>query len=51
MTLSGHYPGAFERVWHGDLLVNLRAKGIQGDLLLLLDNYLQERTLQVIVNR
>ena len=27
-----------------------RAKGIQGDLLLLLENYLQERTLQVVVN-
>ena len=42
--------GAFDRVWHGGLLEKLRAKGIQGDLLLLLGNYLQGRTLQVVVN-
>ena len=42
--------GAFDRVWHGDLLEKLRAKGIQDDLLLLLKNNLQERTLQVVVN-
>ena len=42
--------GAFDRVWHGGMLEKLRAKGIQGDLLLLLENYLQERILQVVVN-
>ncbi|XP_063875034.1 uncharacterized protein LOC135108190 [Scylla paramamosain] len=42
--------GAFDRVWHGDLLEKLRAKGIQGDLLQLLGDYLQGRTLQVVVN-
>ncbi|KAG0720631.1 hypothetical protein GWK47_048142 [Chionoecetes opilio] len=42
--------GAFDRVWHGGLLEKLRAKGIQGDLLLLLGDYLQGRTLQVVVN-
>ena len=41
---------AFDRVWHGGLLEKLRAKGIQGDLLLLLENYLQGGTLQVVVN-
>ena len=28
----------------------LRAKDIQGDVLMLLENYLQGRTLQVVVN-
>ncbi|XP_063878077.1 uncharacterized protein LOC135110016 [Scylla paramamosain] len=42
--------GAFDRVWHGGLLENLRAKRIQGDLLQLLGDYLQGRTLQVVVN-
>ncbi|KAG0712711.1 RNA-directed DNA polymerase from mobile element jockey [Chionoecetes opilio] len=42
--------GALDRVWHGGLLEKLRAKGIQGDLLLLLGNYLQGRTLHVVVN-
>uniref|UniRef100_A0A0P4VTV9 Reverse transcriptase domain-containing protein n=1 Tax=Scylla olivacea TaxID=85551 RepID=A0A0P4VTV9_SCYOL len=42
--------GAFDRVWHGGLLEKLRAKGIQGDLLQLLGDYLQGRTLQVVVN-
>ena len=42
--------GAFDRVWHGGLLEKLRAKGIQGNLLQLLGNYLQGRTLHVVVN-
>ena len=42
--------GAFDRVWHGGLMEKLRAKGIQGDLLLLLKDYLRGRTLQVVVN-
>ena len=42
--------GAFDRVWHGGLIEKLRAKGIQGDLLQLLGNYLHGRTLQVVVN-
>ena len=42
--------GAFDRVWHAGLLEKLRAKGIQGDLLLLLDDYLRGRTLHVVVN-
>ena len=40
-------PSTFNRVWHGGLLEKLRAKGIQDDLLLLLENYLQGRTLPV----
>ncbi len=42
--------GAFDRVWHAGLLEKLRAKGIQGNLLLLLDDYLRGRTLHVVVN-
>ena len=42
--------GDLDRVWRGDLLEKLRANGIQDDLLMLLENYLQGRTLQVIVN-
>ena len=42
--------GAFDRVWHAGLLEKLRAKGIQGGLLLLLGDYLHGRTLQVVVN-
>ena len=42
--------GAFDRVWHAGLVEKLRAKGIQGDLLMLLQDYLQDRTLQVVVN-
>ena len=42
--------GDFDRVWYGGLLEKLRAKGIQFDPLMLLENYLQGRTLQVLVN-
>uniref|UniRef100_A0A0P4W1I4 Reverse transcriptase domain-containing protein n=1 Tax=Scylla olivacea TaxID=85551 RepID=A0A0P4W1I4_SCYOL len=42
--------GAFHRLWHGGMLEKFRTKDIQGDLLLLLGNYLQGRTLQVVVN-
>ena len=42
--------GAFNRVWHRGLLQKLCVKGIQSDLLLLLDSYLQRITLQVVVN-
>lgn len=43
--------GAFDRVWHESLLENFRAKGIQDYLLQLLGDYLQGRTLQVVVKR
>ncbi|XP_050690070.1 uncharacterized protein LOC126982212 [Eriocheir sinensis] len=33
--------GAFDRVWHSGLLAKLRAKGIEGSLLTLLEDYLQ----------
>ena len=41
--------GAFDRVWHRGLVAKLYAKGIQGDLLDLLKDYLTARTLRVVV--
>ena len=41
--------GAFDRVWHKGLLAKLQARGIRGDLLKLLENYMNGRTLQVVV--
>ncbi|KAG7177262.1 RNA-directed DNA polymerase from mobile element jockey-like 42, partial [Homarus americanus] len=40
--------GAFDRMWHRDLLEKLRAKRIEGNLLLLPADY--RRTLSVVVN-
>lgn len=42
--------GDFDRVWHAGLVKKLPVKGIQGDLLKLHEDYLQRRTLQVVVN-
>ena len=42
--------GAFDRVWHSGLLAKLRAKGVAGSLLRLLEDYLQGRTLRVALN-
>ena len=42
--------GAFDRVWHAGLVEKLHAKGFQGNLLELLENYLQGRTLRVVIN-
>ena len=42
--------GAFDRVWHPGLLAKLRAKGVDGSLLMLLEDYLQGRTLRVVLN-
>lgn len=38
------------RVCYAGILENFRAKGFQGDLLLLLDDHLHRRTLHVVVN-
>ena len=40
----------FDRVWHAGLLEKICAKGIQGNLLKLLENYLQGKTLRVVIN-
>lgn len=42
--------GAFDRVWHSGLVAKLESLGIEGDLLQLLGNYLQNRELTVVVN-
>ncbi|XP_050688373.1 uncharacterized protein LOC126981400 [Eriocheir sinensis] len=42
--------GAFDRVWHSGLLAKLCAKGIEGSLLTLLEDYLHGRSLRVVVN-
>uniref|UniRef100_A0A0P4WNB5 Reverse transcriptase domain-containing protein n=1 Tax=Scylla olivacea TaxID=85551 RepID=A0A0P4WNB5_SCYOL len=42
--------GAYDRVWHSGLLAKLQAKGIEGSPLMLLEDYLQGRTLRVVVN-
>ena len=41
--------GAFDRVWHAALVTKLRAAGVDGALLRLLRNYLENRFLRVIV--
>ena len=41
--------GAFDRVWHKGLLAKLQARGVQGDLLNLIKNYLEDRSLSVVV--
>ena len=41
--------GAFDRVWHRGLVEKMRAKGIQGNLLSLLQDYLVGRTMQVVI--
>ena len=42
--------GAFDRVWHKGLTAKLKSLGISGNLLGLIDNYLQNRVLQVALN-
>ena len=42
--------GAFDRVWHKGIVAKLQSLGIDGNLLSLLQDYLQGRTLRVAVN-
>ena len=42
--------GAFDRVWHCGIISKLKSLGIDGSLLMLIQNYLQDRTLCVVVN-
>ena len=42
--------GAFDRVWHAALVERMRAFGVDGPLLQLLRDYLQERHLRVVHN-
>lgn len=42
--------GAFDRVWHGGLITKLKSLGINGNLLCLIHDYLDNRTLHVAIN-
>ena len=37
--------GGFDRVWHAGLVEKLRARSVQDDSLMRLEDYLQHRTL------
>ena len=41
---------AFDKVWHGSLTFKLKAYGIEGEVLSLLENYLQNREQNVFLN-
>ena len=42
--------GAFDKVWHQALIAKLKSFGVDGELLRLLENYLTDRDLRVILN-
>ena len=42
--------GAFDRVWHKGIVEKLKSMGIDGNLLELVQSYLKDRTLRVVVN-
>ena len=42
--------GAFDRVWHAGLISKIKSLGIDGNLLELISNYLQDRIFHVAVN-
>ena len=41
---------AFDKVWHGGLVFKLKAYGIEGNLLKLLENYVTDRQQKVALN-
>ena len=41
---------AFDKVWHDGLIFKLKSYGIEGELLLLLKNYLHNREQRVVLN-
>ena len=41
---------AFDKVWHAGLVFKLKSYGVEGELLLLLKNYLQNREQRVALN-
>ena len=41
---------AFDKVWHDRLIFKLKSYGVEGDLLLLLKNYLHNREQRVALN-
>ena len=41
---------AFDKVWHNGLIFKLKSYGVEGELLLLLKNYLHNREQRVVLN-
>ena len=41
---------AFDKVWHDDLIFKLKSYGVEGELLLLLKNFLHNREQRVVLN-
>ena len=41
---------AFDKVWHNGIIFKLKAHGVEGELLSLLKNYLENREQSVILN-
>ena len=41
---------AFDKVWHNGIIFKLKAHGVEGELLSLLKNYLENREQRVILN-
>ena len=41
---------AFDKVWHDGLVFKLKSYGVEGELLSLLKNYLQNREQRVVLN-
>ena len=41
---------AFDKVWHQGLIFKLKAYGVEGKLIMLLENYLKERKQRVVLN-
>ena len=41
---------AFDKVWHDSLIFRLKSYGVEGELLLLLKNYLHNRQQRVVLN-
>ena len=41
---------AFDKVWHDRLIFKLKTYGVEGNLLLLLKNYLENREQRVVLN-
>ena len=45
-----HISKAFDKVWNDGLIFKLKAYGIEGELLSLLENYLQNREQRLVLN-
>ena len=43
-------PKAFDKVWHDGIIFKLKADGVEGELLSLLKNYLENREQRVVLN-